>query len=277
LREAVRDKDADAALLISDDFDASVARGAKPTVTVILADPPSPDGRAAAATIEPALRALAGQNVPATVVSESVDATNKRGEAAVDEVGTRRFTAPVGILAVMAWVGLFMVPMILAEETEKKTIEALAVATSYRVIVAAKALVGVIVAIALTVAMLVPTDLAPAEPLTLALALGLTALLFVGIGLLLGGLLTATVVNTWSGLLILALLAPAFIVGNPPPWPGIDTVFSVIPSSQPIRLALNGVSGTLLFPDAWLSATVLTGWLFLVFAALVRRLSTREA
>jgi hypothetical protein len=276
LRDAVRDKEADIALLVPNGFDAAVAQGARPEVTVVVADPPSGPGAAVMATVEPALRVLGGQGVPADVEMEPVRAEFRRGEAAVDQIGLRRFAGLVGILGIMAMVGLFMVPMILAEETEKKTIEALAMATSYRVIVAAKAMVGLVVSVGLAVATVVITDLAPADLPTFTLAFVLTALLFVGTGLLLGGLFSATTVNTWSGLLIVVLLAPAFMMSNPPPWPAIDSVFTVLPSSQALRLGLNGVSGTDLFPDVWLSYVVLAVWMVAIYALLIRRLSTRE-
>jgi len=276
LRDAVRDKRADLAIIIPGGFDAAVERGDEPTATAIVADPPTAAASAVVATVEPALRTLADQSIPATVLTESVGAPYRRGEAAVDEVGFRRFSGLLAIIGVMAMIGLFMVPMILAEETEKRTIEALAMAASYRLIVVAKALVGLVVAVTLTAGILLFTDLAPADPRTLVLALSLTALLFVGIGLLLGGLFTATTVNTWSGLLLVLVLAPAFMLANPPPWPGMDTLFTALPTSQAIRLALNGVSGEALFPDAWLSVLVLATWLLLIYAVLIRRLSTRE-
>jgi hypothetical protein len=276
LRDVVSNKAADVAMIIPRGFDTALRGGQDPSATVIIADPPSGGGAAIAATIEPALRTLTGQEVPATVETQTVRAAFRRGEAAVNEVGLRRYSGLLGILGIIAVVGLFMVPMILAEETEKKTIEALAMAASYRTIVVAKAMVGFVVAAVLTVAAVYLTDVDPVEPSLLAVAFGLTALLFVGAGLLLGGYLSATAVNSWSGLVIIALLVPALLVGNPPPWSGIDSVLDALPTSQAIRLALNGVSGTSLFPGAWVSVLVLLAWLLAIYAVLIRRLSSRE-
>jgi hypothetical protein len=98
-------------------------------------------------------------------------------------------------------------------------------------------------------------------------------LALVGFGLLLGGLFkSANQLNNWGGLILLPVVAPAFIVGV---WtPGVlRYIIEAIPVAQGMKLAVNGMSGETIFANIWLSYAILAGWIVIAYGAVVWRLS----
>ena len=72
----------------------------------------------------------------------------------------------------------------------------------------------------------------PADVAALAAAVVLSAVVLVGIGLLCAGLFkTQQQVNTWSGVILLALLAPAFTIGMPTP-DAVNLALAFLPTAQ---------------------------------------------
>ena len=87
----------------------------------------------------------------------------------------------------------------------------------------------------------------------LAAAVVLSAVVLVGIGLLFAGLFkTQQQVNTWSGVILLPLLAPAFTVGMPTP-DAVNTVLWFMPTGHSFRLIANAFAGRALYPHEALS------------------------
>ena len=278
VRHLVAAKRADLGLVAPPGFDAAVAGGQAPPLVVIRrAGTPGVGAGYVAAGLDPALRRLAGQGPPATMHRETIAAELVGTQAIIDQVGLRRYFVAVADFLLIGMIGLIALPIILAEETEKRTLDALTLIASYGEVIAAKALVGLAYIAASTALLFAITRLRPAAPALFLGALALSSVLMVGGGLLLGGLFrSANQVNTWGGVILLPLLAPAFLVGMPLP-AGVQTALLALPTGQAMRLALNGISGRPLFPHAWLSFLVVAAWAGLAYAALLWRLSRREA
>jgi hypothetical protein len=116
----------------------------------------------------------------------------------------------------------------------------------------------------------------PAEYAALAAVVVVSAVVIVGIGLLFAGLLkNQQQINTWSGILLLPLLAPAITVGMPTP-DAVNQALAFIPTSQSFRLMANAFAGRTLYPHEVLSYAVLLAWGVGVYGLLWWRLSRQE-
>ena len=99
----------------------------------------------------------------------------------------------------------------------------------------------------------------------------------IGLGLLLGGVFrTAGQVYTWSSVLLLPIIGPAFVVGLPLP-SALDLALRALPTSQGIRIMTNGLAGKALFNDEWICYAVLLAWVAIAYGALAWRLARRES
>lgn len=273
-RQKVAADDADLGLMLPAGFDAAVAQGATPAITLVVPESPAVGGSVAIALLDPALRQLAGQGPPASVTVDTVPP--EASESVMDRVGQRRFSVVGAAIMTITLSGMFVVPMVLADEVEKKTLDALVLIATDREVIVAKALLG-LAYIAIAVPLLfVVTAIRPVALAPFALGLVLLSVLFVGLGLLLGGLLSPTQLNTWGGIMIVPLLIPAVVVGLPAPgW--LDAVLTLVPTTHGARLVVNGLSEDPLFTRAWLSALVLMAWCAALYALLLWRLGHREA
>jgi ABC-type polysaccharide/polyol phosphate export permease len=195
---------------------------------------------------------------------------------AIDVLGARKNFILISIVLLLTMIAVYAVPAVLVEETEKKTIEALTLIASTADVIAAKALFGLTLSVVSVPVLLVITRGDPAEWAALAAAIVLSAAVLVGIGLLCAGLFkTQQQVNTWSGVILLALLAPAFTVGMPTP-DAVNTALAFIPTAQTFRLIANAFAGRTLYPHEWLSYAVLLAWAVGAYGLLWWRLSRQE-
>jgi ABC-type uncharacterized transport system permease subunit len=97
------------------------------------------------------------------------------------------------------------------------------------------------------------------------------------LGLLIGGLFkSAQQVYSWSSVMLLPVIGPAFAVGLPVP-AALDTLFKFLPTSQGMRIMANGLAGKAVFSDVWLSLAVLLAWVAAAYGVLAWRLSRRES
>lgn len=176
-------------------------------------------------------------------------------------------------MMLVAMISMLAVPIILAEEAEKKTLEALTLIASYLDIVVAKALVGltyIVVGVGLLLGL---TQNWPEDPLTFFSGVLLLGVALVGFGLLLGGLFrSANQLNNWGGLILVPVIGPAFVVGLwSPGW--FEYVIEAVPVAQGMKLAINGMSGDTILANIWVSYLVLAVWIVIGYSALVFRMS----
>lgn len=277
VQERVADEDAEIGLVIPSGFDQAVEAGESPTLQIYLQDEPTSGTNYVVAALEQSLRSMAGQLPPANVQISIADPAGDDTLSIFEELGPRQYFVLAAVIMLVGMNAMLVVPLILAEEAEKKTLDALVLVASYADVVIAKAMVGLFYVGVSAGVLVLATSLGPEAPLLFAIAVALCALSLVGIGLLIGSLFTnANQVNTWAGFFLLPVIAPAFMVGFPVP-DAIETLLSFLPTSQAMRLLVNAQAGQDLFPDAWLSLTVLVVWAVVTFALVALRLSRREA
>jgi ABC-2 family transporter protein len=274
VRQHVAAKQADVGLVIPSGFDAAVTSGATPTLMVVQASTPATGGSIVQATLDGVLRQMAGQHPPATLQIVSMPATQVGFEAVFTQLGLKAYFTLASVMMLVGMITMLAVPIVLGEEREKKTLDALVMIASYREVVVAKALLGmayIVVAVPLLLAL---TQVIPTGVVTFVASVALLSVALIGFGLLLGSLFTANQMNTWGGLFLVPILLPPFLVGIP--LPGIvEGLFGVLPSTQAMRLLVNSMAPQPLYPQAWLSYLVIIAWGVVAYALVLWRLSQR--
>ena len=276
VRTVVGKKDVDIGIVLPAGFDDAVTQGASPQVSVLLPESSSFGGDYVSAVIEAAVRRMVGQTTPARISVDRVSAGEVTTEAIFNRLGPRKYFVIVAIVLEIGMIAMMAVPIILTEEVEKHTIDALVLVSSYLDIVVAKALVGLTyIALAVTI-MVSLTRIAPERMALFIAAVAVLSVTLIGFGLLIGGLFrNANQLNTWGGMLLLPILAPAFAVGLPVPgW--LQTVFDAIPTSQAMRVMVDSASSEQFFGQTWLAFVVMAIWAVAAYALVVRRLGHRE-
>ncbi len=219
-------------LALPGDFDASVLAGKTPELRVYY------NGRrglgeqtALRQVLEGALRAMAGQAMPANLVPYDVTSSGKEGER--QEFDLASFYLIILLVMGLCMVGVFVVPTILVEEKEKRTLQAVLVSpASYTDLVMGKALVGLFYALLIALVLLLLNKGFAGNAAVTILAVILGSLFLVLVGLLMGALFsTMTQVNTWSSIVMLALLIPAMFILPPQPPAPVSTITRLIPTS----------------------------------------------
>jgi ABC-2 type transport system permease protein len=277
VRQLIADKQADVGIVVPPGFDAAVHAGETPQLVVLRRSSQSFAADFGVTTLEEAIRRLAGQQPAATIAVTAVEAARDETTAAIDRIGVRHWMVLTMAVLLVGMTAVYIVPSSLTEETDRKTLDALSLIASYIDIITAKALVGVVYLTAGVPLLLIATGLRPADPVTFSMALLLLSVALIGCGLLLGGLFrTSSQFDTWSGLILLALIFPVFLTALPLP-ALVLRLFSLHPASQAMRLVANGEAGTAVFSGAWLAYLVVLAWGAGVYLLLWYQLSRREA
>ncbi|HEX6649821.1 MAG TPA: ABC transporter permease [Pyrinomonadaceae bacterium] len=182
---------------------------------------------------------------------------------------------PLLLIMTLGMIGAMVVPLLLVEEKEKRTLDfLLASPASLKEIVAGKALTGVAYSLLIAGLLLVFNRQNVGNwPLTsVTILLGL--LFVVAIGLVMGSVLNNTMqVNTWAGTVLIVLLAPSFpSIGLPA---AIETAMRFVPTyylTEALKLSLGG-SG---LSKTWGHLAVVLGCSFIAFGAAVWALRRRN-
>lgn len=276
VQRLIDDEDADLGLVIPAGFDEAVHAGQQPALTVVT---PADTGLGAdyvIAAIEPALRQMAGQTPPAQieVAAQPEDAED---ESVFDRLGLRTWSVMVSAVMMIAMISLLAIPVILAEEAEKKTLDALVLIASYADVVAAKALLGLIYVAIMVPLLLTLTGLSPEDMPLFVAGVAVLAVALLGFGLFLGGLFkNANQLNTWSGVLLAPLVAPAFMVGLPLP-DILATIVGLIPTGAATKLLINGMEGEAIFSGIPGAFIVVLAWGIVAYGLLLWNLQRRQA
>ena len=275
-RRLVTSKDVDVAFVLPEGVDDAIKAGSSPTITVIEPEIPGAAASFVQTSIDAGARALAAQKAAAIITPEHVKAGSAdQGVAA--EMGPRKYFVLATVVMMIGMIAVLAVPIMLTEEVEKKTLDALLLVGNYVEVIAAKALVGLAYTALSVALMLVLTRLRPEDLKTFVAGTGLMALTLIGLGLLIGGLFkSAQQVYSWSSVMLIPVIGPAFVVGLPIP-AALDALFRALPTSQGMRILANGLAGKALFADVWLSYLVLAIWAAAMYGLLAWRLSRRES
>ncbi|MFW6074254.1 MAG: ABC transporter permease [Chloroflexota bacterium] len=276
VRNRIADDDADLGLIVPSGFDEAIEAGNTPELEVILPDDPGVSSEFIVSSLTAALREMAGQEPPVDIQINALSPSEAE-ETIFDQVGTQTYLVLAAALMFVGFVAMLAMPVTLTEEVEKKTIEALALIASYRDIIIAKALLGFLyVAVGLPLLMYITNQL-PDDTPTFAGAAALVSIALLGFGLFIGVLFrNANQLNTWAGVFLIPVVAPAFMVGLPLP-DALDPVLLAHPVSQAMRLMINAMSGEQFYGNVALSWAVIAGWGVIGYALLGWRLRQQYA
>jgi hypothetical protein len=275
-RKLVGDNTVDVAVIVPPGAEAAIQQGQSPTILVIARQTPGSGESFVTGALERTARDLAGQRPPAVVRTERVGSP-VANIAQLGELGPRRFFVLATVVMLIAMIGMLAVPVILTEEMERKTLDALLLIARQSEVIGAKSLVGVLYVALGVPLMFLLTRLEVHDAPTLVLSTLLVSVVLVALGLLIAGVFkNATRVYTWSSLFVLLAFGPAFAIGLPLPQLAND-LLRATPTAAGMRLMTNGIAERHIFGDAWLDYLVLVVWAIASFALLRWQLARREA
>ena len=274
VRAAVRDGDDDLGIVVPAGFDAAVAAGQAPPLTGLTPPEPTAGTTYLLTALDPALRSMAGQGSPAQV---TVSATAAAEESRFDRIGLRNYMLTFSMIFLVGMIAVFAIPIILTEEIEKRTLDALVMIASYGDVMIGKALVGLVYIAVATVITVVLASATPDNVGLFALAIAALSVALLGFGLFIGGLFrSANQLNTWGSLLLFPLIAPAFLVAVPlPDW--ANAIVSAFPTGAAAKEITNGLTGEVIYGGAVLNFAIMIAWALAGFLLLGWQLRRRQA
>jgi len=253
------------ALAIPANFDADVAAGKQPELTVYVnTEKDSIEQAGFRRFVERQVRALDQRPPPAQI--NWMDLRDETRSSAAPGVNLNQRLLPLLLLLTFGMTGAFVVPLLLVEEKEKRTMDFLLTSPAkITEVIAGKALTGVVYSVLIAGLLLgLNRQLIGNWPLTM-LTILLRLLLVVAIGLVMGSVLQTTMqVNTWASLALLVVIAPSF------PFPGapaaLDAAMHFVPTYyfvEALKLALTGTSPSRM----WGHLAVVAGFILVAFFA----------
>jgi ABC-2 type transport system permease protein len=251
LSNEVEKNKAIAALDIPANFDADVVAGKQPELTIYLnPNKSSLEQTALQRLLEQQVLTVAKQPLPAKLVW--FDLSKQSGAQKTSELNLSQTLLLLLVLMVLSMTGGLVVPLLIVEEKEKRTLDFLLTSpANLSDIIAGKALTGLAYVFLVVTVLLAfnRNNVGRWLPTTVTITLG--AVLLVSIGLLIGNLFHNTMqVNTWAGLILLLLLMPSFMLSDLPvpiksAMPFIPTYYFV----DALKLSLAGADSLLILKD----------------------------
>ena len=251
-------------LVVPANFDADVAAGKQPELSVYVNNKKNSIEQASFRVLmQRQVAALVQHPEPARLTW--IDVAKEKASETGQPINLTKMLLPLLLLLAFGMTGALVVPLLLVEEKEKRTMDFLLTSPAgLTEIIAGKALTGVVYSVLIAGALLaVNYQTISNWPLTL-LTILLGLLLIVAIGLLMGALFQTTMqVNTWASAALLLLLAPSF------PFPGspaaLDAAMRLIPTYyfvEALNLSLAGNTSRI-----WVHLAVVSVCTFIAFAA----------
>ncbi len=241
-------------LVVPPNFDADVSAGKQPELTIYVNNKKTTFEQVAfRRLVDQLVESLVQHSEPARLVwidvDRDFDQPTSRGRP-LDQM-----LLPLLLIMTFGMTGALVVPLLLVEEKEKRTLDfLLASPASLKEIITGKALTGIAYSLLIAGLLLgINRQLVGNWPLTL-LTILVGMLFVVAVGLLMGSLLNNTMqVNTWASSVLIVLMAPSFpSLGLPS---AVDTIMRLIPTyylNEALKLALvGGVSSRI-----WVHLTV---------------------
>jgi ABC-2 type transport system permease protein len=263
-----------AGLAVPANFDADVAAGKQPQLTVYVNNQKNQFEQAGfRRVLDQMVRTAAKQPEPAQLVWVDV------GEASKDQIGVGtsldQMLLPLLLILTFGMTGAFVVPLLIVEEKEKRTLDfLLSSPASLQEIITGKALTGGVYTL-LIAGLLLVINRSSIHDWSLTLLTIVLGLIFVvGVGLVIGSFLNNTMqVNTWASVVLIVLLAPSFPSIGLTGW--FDTVMRLVPTyylSEALKLSIAGTVSSRL----WVNLAVLLGCTFVVYLAASWALRRRD-
>jgi ABC-2 type transport system permease protein len=258
------EKSALAGVVLPADFDARLVAGERPSLKMILNG--SQDRRLTAQRlIVDLVIAQSGQPLPVDLTVSTINVSQAGGESASTPASDSALrNLPIQGYFLVTWsmmgiamVGMYMVPTLLVEEKERKTLDALLVApVSYVDLIVGKALVGIVYALLSAGMVFVLNQAVPLHSIGALIAVGIPGALFATlIGLWFGGLVNNTQsLNSWSSIPLLAFLLPVILIGIPSN--PLSSILQFFPPTHLMEGITRAITGEL--PDRiWVNVLVL--------------------
>lgn len=162
-----------------------------------------------------------------------------------ETTGGHLWMVTVGFVTIAFILGGFIVPILLTDEKESKTLDALLVSPAgYHDVVLGKAAAGLIYCLLGCSAILILEGRFVANAGLAALTLFLSSLMCVNIGLFIGSMSeNPNTTNLWAGLMLMLVLAPLMLIfvfpsGFPETWSGLVEWIPSIAMARMMRLAM---------------------------------------
>lgn len=261
-------------LVIPAGFDADLAANKQPELTIYVNNQKTVFEQAAfRRLLDQFVRSFAKQPEPARLTWVDVDKT--ANEPA--RIGTRldQMLLPLLLIMTFGMTGAFVVPLLIVEEKEKRTLDfLLSSPASLYDIITGKALTGVVYTLLIAGLLLgINRQSIQNWPVT-ALTIVVGLLFVVGVGLVIGSVLKNTMqVNTWASIVLILLMAPSFPSIGITGW--FDKAMRVIPTyylSEALKLSM---AGTITL-QLWMYLAILLGCTVVVFIAAAWALRRRS-
>lgn len=252
-------------IVVPPNFASEIAAGRQPELTVYINNQKTVFEEAALRRLmDQVVRAFARQPDPARLVWVDIDKEAK--DKISGGTGLDQMLLPLLLILTFGMTGAFVVPLLIVEEKEKRTLDfLLSSPASLKEIIAGKALTGVVYTL-LIAGLLLGINRQFISNWSMTMLTVLLGLLFVvGVGLVVGSLLKNTMqVNTWASFVLLLLLAPSFPMMGITKW--FDSAMRIVPTyylSEALKLSMAGTVSSRL----WIHLAVLTGCTVVVFFA----------
>ena len=249
---------ADIGFILTSDFDTRVAKGEIPEIEIVVLEDTVIGADYALTALDPALRSLAGQSFPADLQVSVAEITGD--QTAIEQLGARDYTVLFSVVLMIVMIGMLAIPIILTEESEKKTLDALILVSSNREVLGAKAGLGLAYIAATTAMLFLLIQRFPDQVSLFAGSVLLVGVTVVGFGLAVSTVLkSAAQLNTWSGIAMMPLIVPAFLVGI-----GlsdrVEQIAGLTPTGAGMNLLIDSWSGEQVSGATGLSLAVIAVW-----------------
>lgn len=230
-------------LAVPTNFDADVDSGKQPELAIYLNNKKNAIEQATLKQLlEQRVRSLVKAPAPARLTW--IDVAREEGSQPQRALGLSQILVPLLLLMTFGMSGALVVPLLLVEEKEKRTLDFLLTSpASLTEIITAKALTGVVYSLLIAgILLAINHKVVGNWPLTM-LTILVGMLLLVATGLLLGSLLQNTMqVNTWASIVLFAILTPGFPALS---LPGVvETGLRMIPTYYFVEALKMSLSGT---------------------------------
>ncbi|MFA4927225.1 MAG: ABC transporter permease [Patulibacter sp.] len=257
-KTTVADDDADIAVVVPDGYLAAASgNGAPPPLQAFIGTQPSPSAQAVANLLPATVDRLAERPPGSALAVETVEPVS---QSAFDALGMRTFFVIAAVVMLLGFIGMLATPIILAEEIEKRTIEALLLAARGSEVLTAKALVGLIYSAVASAITILATGITIERPGLFLLGAAGLAISVVGLGLGMAYLFrSADKLNTWGWVLLMPLLIPAFLVSVDGSQV-VDIIVQATPTGQGMRLMVDGALSSDVFGGVGLALAVFVVW-----------------
>ena len=271
----VKKRKAIGGLVLPANFDSDATAGKQPELTVYINNKKTVFEQAALRRLlDQQVRALVKQPEPARLVWIDVD--KDTSEQNRQGLNLDQMMLPLLLILTLGMIGAMVLPLLLVEEKEKRTLDfLLSSPASLKEIVAGKALTGVTYTILIAGLLLFLNRQFVGNWLWMTLSILLGMVFVVGVGLFMGSLLNNTMqVNTWAGTVLIVLMAPSFPSFGFPA--AVETAMRFVPTyyltkALELSLAENATA------NIWGHLAVVLGCTIVAFIAAVWALRRRHS